>query len=33
MQQHMIEGFTAAAGGLDGDAEHLLELSLADVVG
>ena len=28
----MIEGFLAAAGGFDGDAQHLLELALADVV-
>ena len=32
MQQHMIQGFAAAAGGGDGDRQHLLELPLADVV-
>lgn len=28
----MVEGLLAAAGGLHGDAQHLLELALTDVV-
>jgi hypothetical protein len=33
MEQDVVEGLTAAAGGLHGDPQHLLEFALADVVG
>jgi hypothetical protein len=33
MQEHVVQGLAAAAGGLHGNAQHLLELPLADVVG
>ena len=33
IEQHVVEGFLTAAGGLNGNAQHLLEFALADVVG
>lgn len=33
VKQHVIQGFAAADGRLHGNAQHLLQLPLADVVG
>ena len=33
VEQHVVEGLLAGAGGLHRDGQHLLELALADVIG